>query len=687
MSAPKEKDFKVPATGITRPANVVPALRLPGTNTRPSMSKNGPRAREGSSFGKRKNGRQKALNRPDIPDLDFDMRLEEQLVSNKYNGRNRRAVDISHLLEFSSPAHAEEGFNRGLSRRKPRSNNRGATSLHLTGMKYINVNYKFVVDYRGDYRQQLLDPNVPLDKTYILRVIAPKNDTQCPICLEDDLVAPRMAKCGHIFCLTCFIRLMEAEETRKGHQNNDPRRQKKKECPLCGIDITTVDALPVLINGIDERLEKPVVGEDVLLQLVYRPASRILPLPAQYKDEYMGNIPWVNEDSTPETFTNDNPCSQYARIMKAGLPFVKNSFLKEITDIQTQYENDKALYNIDDSAAKSAIDHINMTLDVMNESFHRTEQERVPTPLHMTDLNLNLQQSKASDPSTKLSELVDGVSNISLSATAIPDFDGGFYFYQSDSNSKVKFFLSSLDLRIIVSLLGEDRALWPAVIKARLENINYDFGVVDSELVHRFKYLGHLPFGTEVAFLELDWFEEPDSAPKLNATTERARRSSKNRRSILPPDVFKEFSKALLERSNRTHARRQREDKDKRKFEKRLELETLEFYSNENNIPLTDYGYERPHKQVNEFDRTLSAIEDDGSDHEHSSTNARAHTSQRETTKTIWGTDIIKPVDDPIEDDDEDDWNTELLIQQAKASTTGKKSRKKLTVLFSSSMR
>ena len=41
-------------------------------------------------------------------------------------------------------------------------------------MRFINVNFKFVVDGRKDYRVQELDPNVPVDTDDIIRIIAPR---------------------------------------------------------------------------------------------------------------------------------------------------------------------------------------------------------------------------------------------------------------------------------------------------------------------------------------------------------------------------------------------------------------------------------------------------------------------------------------------------------------------------------
>ncbi|GMF82013.1 unnamed protein product [[Candida] boidinii] len=150
-----------------------------------------------SNYSKRNNGGRK---KSDIDIYEYD-NLEASLLRTK----GKKGVDISHLLNFTLPEHDQQhnsdssnASNNRSSKYRNKKKNQLSYGMNLSGRSYINVNYKFIVDYRLNYKIQSLDPNVPLDDSSILRVIIPKNDTQCSICLSDDLAAPRMTRCEKI---------------------------------------------------------------------------------------------------------------------------------------------------------------------------------------------------------------------------------------------------------------------------------------------------------------------------------------------------------------------------------------------------------------------------------------------------------------------------------------------------------
>lgn len=98
--------------------------------------------------------------------------------------------------------------------------------------RYIHANYRFIVNPKGDYRAQGVDADVHLDWSNVLQILvsAQSQSTNCPICLSTP-VAPRMAKCGHIFCLPCLIRYMHSSD------DTNPTPEKKarwKKCQYAG---------------------------------------------------------------------------------------------------------------------------------------------------------------------------------------------------------------------------------------------------------------------------------------------------------------------------------------------------------------------------------------------------------------------------------------------------------------------
>lgn len=582
---------------------------------KPQMSSSKP-------FGKTRSAKKPREKRnKQLNDENFDLKFEQELTKGRSMGGKRGQISINHLLEFDLPAHErlELPGKRGSCSRR-RSSNRAHVSL--SGASYINVNYKFIVDSRGDYRTQILDPSVPIDRSLIHRVILPKNDTQCPICLGEDVVAPRMVNCGHVFCLVCLLRFLDSDEIVKEQTH---RANKYKECPLCSTSIKPLETLGVLINHIDERFEKPLMGEEVVLQLMFRPKSKLLALPYQLKlsspDVFQGSIPWIKDDASPQNYVVSNPYVQFSRIMKCDSDFVKRCFVHEIDDINRQSEEDKLLFNDSDAHSKKAVQEIQLAVESLPPSSFQ-DVNHVETLIDRVD-DLKL----------------DGLTQLQRQTQQSED---GYFFYQTSFNSRVKFFLSPLDVNILKTLYGA-YSLFPLVLKMKLANVNYDYGVVTEDLINKHRFLGHLPIGTEVGFLELNWLEDR----------------------LLPKDVFQVFKKHLLERSRKLEKRKQREDHDKARFEKELELKTLQFYSTENKVPLDDYT--RRAEPI-EFPEALG--------HESS------HEANFKTTKTIWGTSIIEPQEESLDDDD--DWDANVLLQQSRDKQRLKKERKnkkKLVIL------
>lgn len=76
--------------------------------------------------------------------------------------------------------------------------------------------------------------------------------------------------------------------------------------------------------------------------------------------------------------------------------------------------------------------------------------------------------------------------------------DRYFQFYQASDGSHV--YLHPLDIRILKQEFG-DYSAFPPKISARVQE--YEEGSVNSDLRKRFRYLGHLPLGSDVTFAEV----------------------------------------------------------------------------------------------------------------------------------------------------------------------------------------
>lgn len=98
-----------------------------------------------------------------------------------------------------------------------------------------------------------------------------------------------------------------------------------------------------------------------------------------------------------------------------------------------------------------------------------------------------------------------------------------------------------------------------------VENLHYGT-VVTEQLIRRYKYISHLPLGTEIAFIDVDW----------------------RNTNILSKEIQDEFSAELKQRRRTFFKRKSKEDNDKRVYQQKLEEEQMRFYQEESRNIILD---------------------------------------------------------------------------------------------------
>ena len=89
---------------------------------------------------------------------------------------------------------------------------------------------KTTVHSQGNYVRYLNDPSQLVDWKevfevfYVPNITSTREKTQCPICMEPAqmMTAPRVTKCGHLYCWPCLLQYLAFE-----------RDYSWKKCPLC----------------------------------------------------------------------------------------------------------------------------------------------------------------------------------------------------------------------------------------------------------------------------------------------------------------------------------------------------------------------------------------------------------------------------------------------------------------------
>lgn len=415
---------------------------------------------------------------------DDDAMAEIRAVRNASSRRGQ--TSITHLMNYAlPPRHYLDTHSNTRSYRRNPTWGPGSGYHAADKTRYVNANYRFVVSPQGSYSSQAVNADEHLDWSNVLQVLASTESqaTSCPICLSEP-VAPRMAKCGHIFCLSCLIRFMNSTSNEDANGPVPEKKAKWKKCPICEDSIYISETRPVrFYAGQESPLPRP--GDDVVLRLMMRSANSTLALPREGVADVLNSgeeIPWHFAANVLD----------YARIMKGTSGYMRDEYDREIEDLLRQEKEDELLFHEDNEWTQKAIKAINAA----KEKVRDLGEVEVALATAAT-------KSAQSNPTRQV--------------------EHEFYFYTSPPH----LYLSPLDIRILKTKYGSFDQ-FPSTLLPRVEHISTGHSV-DDALRKRAKYLSHLPYGCLISFLECDWTDIVPAETLDTFKDEIERRRKKNR--------------------------------------------------------------------------------------------------------------------------------------------------------------
>ncbi|KAF2146349.1 uncharacterized protein K452DRAFT_243104 [Aplosporella prunicola CBS 121167] len=472
--------------------------------------------------------------------------IAEAVAMRSTNSRKGQ-TSITHLMNFSLPPRPQShGHGSGRSYRRNPTWGLGSGYHAIDKARYVHANYRFIVDPRADYQAQSADADVHLDWNNVLQILASaqSQSASCPICLGTP-VAPRMARCGHIFCLPCLLRFMQSESE---PPKVPEKKARFKKCPICEDNIYTSETRPVRWF-MGQEGEPPREGGDVVLRLVTRPAGSTLALPKDGADALGrdGDIPWYLAAEVMD----------YARVMKGSEDYMLEQLENDIQEVDRQGKEDELMFGEDNAEwtrkaikmireAKEKVKGIGnpppvtKPLDGKSKKPDVVEESGQAAAEADTNQTDNTTSSAPALEPIQTSEQADGLpaemqqpalSNLS---TSIAEFRSKQHEHQTPSEyffyqALLHYYLSPLDIRILKAAFGSF-ASFPSTILPRVERVSTGH-VVDDELRKRTKYLAHLPYGCEIGFLECDWTDTvtPEILETFKPEIERRRKRNQDK--------------------------------------------------------------------------------------------------------------------------------------------------------------
>ncbi|TFK56790.1 hypothetical protein OE88DRAFT_1670263 [Heliocybe sulcata] len=467
---------------------------------------------------------------------------------------------LNHLLNFSLPPRQSQVQSI------PRRSRRTGTQQGVWNKeRFLNAQYRFVMNPGGDYTVHFADPDIYFQWQDILQIIVPKMSAAastagngdaishdqglqtCPICLSPP-VAPRMTKCGHVYCYPCILHLANTSD--KGWVR----------CPICFDSINEKQLKSVKWYDcpphIDEDLDQAPAessssgsnadlsafptgrpGSTIRMRLMQRPQITTLALPR--------SSTWPSEllppHQAPFHFLPD--VYTYSKFMLATPAYLIQALTKDLDDLAIERRtlagmHDELSVTFVDAAsekvrlqiAKAAALETPMLQDAINKSYRdqseidarvsraaqrkAEEQARGDTqdtaevPLEfLATQSAGYPVSPRRAPSVPLTTAKSSPANVASGRNSRqrrnvnppPPSTQTYYFYQSASGLPI--FLHPLDIKILFSHF-HSYSSFPDMINVRVEA--FSEGSVNDDLRKRCKYLAHMPEGADVVFVEAD---------------------------------------------------------------------------------------------------------------------------------------------------------------------------------------
>ncbi|XP_047988721.1 RING finger protein 10 [Leguminivora glycinivorella] len=387
---------------------------------------------------------------------------------------------------------------------------------------YLRAYCQFVVKEDGDYRANILDPDVPIKWEQIEEIVVRSTgSTECPICLGAP-VAGRTGLCGHVYCWPCVMHYAET------HEKQPP------PCPVCHAPLQVKDMKPTRVV----QWESP--AEEISMRLVRRlrgsTVVEVAPPRGQARDTAEAVLPLdcINDAPYAKFFAANK--QQVHDIVKRERKEIENQILAEIDTTEIVFmEQALEMLRVKEESINLQCDVTKIKEEVLDEAptvYEKQEvnQNRVDwfdvneegaacidivqeqmQNLEVTDNGSGLNPEAPEFNIDNVNEnqpeefpLIDEADTEESKDNCLTDADKQnqakyFYFYQAADGQQV--FLNSLNVRMLNASWGALAAA-PITIVGRVLH-RETLSLVEQTRKHM-PYAAHLPLNCSFDIVEID---------------------------------------------------------------------------------------------------------------------------------------------------------------------------------------
>ncbi|KAF9971632.1 hypothetical protein BGZ73_005405 [Actinomortierella ambigua] len=497
------------------------------------------------------------------------------------NAKNskKNQVSLNHLLNFSFPAREEPQIMGPVRRR------RNANYQPFDKERFMNANFRFLVNPKSDYSPSMVDPDVRIRWEDIEQVLISVQQA-CPICLQPP-VAARITKCGHVYCFGCVLHYLALNETNKSW----------RKCPICWDAIYEKDLKSVrpihedphciADQGEKEIAKQLAVHKDVWInmRLVFRSLNSTLALPRRLVltsverigtelERDLRDIEFSMEETKSYGATHNSDEIVFLemarekirqrqqdlaeefkfypkaildreRILRQHLEQLSKQEPQQEQQVQPRESFAPMTTSQDESIEPSRVvmemsevekaEHARMVAEQdpesMHDAFRREHEGQIDSSDHTEEVQHQTEHGQQAEASGKRKKKVPNGATPSTT----------FFFYQAENG--LHLYLQPLDIRILRQHF-ESYDKFPDAIRVKVLDIEETS--LTEEVRKKCKYLGHLPLGCEVSFLHV----------ALD--------------SVVSQESLKPFSNELKQRRTRQREKEAREERERIERERRL---------------------------------------------------------------------------------------------------------------------